>query len=188
MRTKERITLPDDLAATAYPPTSLSHKAVLMTNPGHIDPGYSGHLHFTLINMSKETVQLSQGTSLATLLFFPLSSPANIKSFSPPQIGRLLDDLSADFLEVEARSEKAAKTIVDRRLSFSVIVGTLAGVAIAILGNVAIGRWFEKVDTNSDEIVNLRSELRLKDQQILGLERDIEGLRNIVINANAAKQ
>jgi len=48
--TQEKFTLPKDIAGIGFPPsTRMSFKGILMTNPGHIDPGYNGHLRFTLI-------------------------------------------------------------------------------------------------------------------------------------------
>src|SRR5437016_2765094 len=37
--TRETITMPSKVAAFGFPPTRISNRAVLMTNPGHIDPG-----------------------------------------------------------------------------------------------------------------------------------------------------
>jgi deoxycytidine triphosphate deaminase len=47
-----------------------------MTNPGHVDPGYSGLMRFTVINMGRENFDLLRGFTIVTLLFFEMSSPA----------------------------------------------------------------------------------------------------------------
>ena len=65
----------------------------------------------------------------------------------------------SDFLDVQARSEKAAKDVADKRFSFYVGAGTLAGAVIAVLANAAIGQWFERVDVNESAIARIESEL-----------------------------
>ena len=66
--TLEAIRLPSHIAAFGFPPTTVSAKAILMTNPGHMDPGFSGHLAFTLINMGREDYPLVEGRKLVSLL------------------------------------------------------------------------------------------------------------------------
>ena len=51
IKTKEKITLPSDVGAICFSPSSMALKGVMITNMGHVDPGYSGYLHFTAINM-----------------------------------------------------------------------------------------------------------------------------------------
>jgi dCTP deaminase len=53
IRTKEKLHVGPRLAGIAFPPASLSLKGLLTTNPGHVDPGYHGPLHLTVINMSR---------------------------------------------------------------------------------------------------------------------------------------
>lgn len=72
--TKESIHLPADYAAYGFPPAHVSSKALLMTNPGHIDPGYSGTLQFTVINMGREDYVLRCRDLIVTLLIFKLDT------------------------------------------------------------------------------------------------------------------
>lgn len=72
VETEETIHLPRDLAAFGFPPTTISRRAVLMTNPGHVDPGYKGRLSFTLINMGREGFSLHPGMPIVTLLVLPV--------------------------------------------------------------------------------------------------------------------
>ena len=53
--TREILHLRSNLAAIGFPPSHVSFQGLLMTNPGHVDPGYVGRLRFTV--MSKLTVQ-----------------------------------------------------------------------------------------------------------------------------------
>ena len=42
--TAEEFNFPSDIAAFGFPPTRISSNGILMTNPGHIDPGFKGHV------------------------------------------------------------------------------------------------------------------------------------------------
>jgi deoxycytidine triphosphate deaminase len=75
--TKESIHLPSDYAGYGFPPSHVSSKALLMTNPGHIDPGYSGKLQFTVINMGREDYVLRSRDLIVTILIFKLPTKAN---------------------------------------------------------------------------------------------------------------
>jgi deoxycytidine triphosphate deaminase len=44
IRTAEIVRLIDNRSAIAFPPSHVSLKGLLMTNPGHVDPGYVGPL------------------------------------------------------------------------------------------------------------------------------------------------
>ncbi len=113
VRTKEKLALPADIAGFGFPPSRLSIGGLLVTNPGHVDPGYQGHLQLTVINMGRHPTDLKQGQAIMTLLFIRLSRPA-VHSFSQRRSGRtgsspidqvLLMRLSRDFLDVQQRAQ-----------------------------------------------------------------------------------
>lgn len=70
--TRETCNLPADLGAIGFPPSQVSSQGLLMTNPGHVDPGYEGPMRFTVINMARETYPLRHGDRIVTLLLFRL--------------------------------------------------------------------------------------------------------------------
>ena len=72
VETKESINLPADYAALGFPPSSVSSQGLLMTNPGHVDPGYKGTLTFTVINMGREVFKLRPAVPIVTLFRFEL--------------------------------------------------------------------------------------------------------------------
>jgi dCTP deaminase len=115
VQTKEELDLPSDLAAIGFPPSRVSSRGLLMTNPGHVDPGYKGRMKFTVINMGRESFPLKTDEIIVTLLFFRLDPPAK-KSFSernPNILGSVsneeLSKLGRDFLDVERRADNIAK-------------------------------------------------------------------------------
>src|SRR5438094_9876722 len=75
--TRESFSLPNDIAGIGFPPDSVSSQGILMTNPGHIDPGYKGTLRFTLINMGRKRFSLRAGDSIVTVLLFESDSAAH---------------------------------------------------------------------------------------------------------------
>ena len=72
--TLETLNLPSFVAGFGFPPSSVSFKGLLMTNPGHVDPGYAGVMRFTVINMGKDPYYLERGGRIVTLLLFCLGS------------------------------------------------------------------------------------------------------------------
>lgn len=133
VRTREILELPSNIAAIGFPPSRVSQQGILMTNPGHIDPGYKGPMHLTVINMGKKEYDLTQGDLIVTVLFFELSYPVKSDYFDrngniaygPMQ--RDINKLSVDFLDVERRAQEVAKkTILTAEFGLKVAVALLA--------------------------------------------------------------
>src|ERR1700686_2113802 len=61
IETLETLCIPKNMAAIAFPPASVSMAGLLTTNPGHVDPGYEGPLHLTVINMGRLPFTLKRG-------------------------------------------------------------------------------------------------------------------------------
>jgi deoxycytidine triphosphate deaminase len=139
--TLEECHLPSDLASIGFPPNSVSSKGILMTNPGHIDPGYDGPLTFTVINMGEENYMLVRGDKIVSLLFFSLNPPAskNLREREKDlpktsKVESLLAVLSADFLNISGRVREAAATEEQKTRRLSLFVPILISVA-AIIGS-----------------------------------------------------
>jgi len=104
--TKESIHLLGNYAGIGFPPAHVSSRALLMTNPGHIDPGYSGRLQFTVINMGREDYVLRSNDLIVTVLIFKLANEADTNysvrnpgpEYSITQTD--IDRLSPDFVDV----------------------------------------------------------------------------------------
>src|SRR5882762_7390489 len=75
--TKETLDFPGNIAGFGFPPSRVSFKGLLMTNPGHVDPGYNGVMRFTVINMAKEAYHLAQGDRIVRLLLFRMTNEAD---------------------------------------------------------------------------------------------------------------
>jgi deoxycytidine triphosphate deaminase len=109
IRTRESIHLSPQRAGIAFPPAHQSLKGLLMTNPGHIDPGYNGPLHCTVIDMAHSNFHLERGDPIMRILLFELpaggvpNAPYYIRAqLAPNGVGpspitdELLDRLSVD--------------------------------------------------------------------------------------------
>jgi deoxycytidine triphosphate deaminase len=174
--TSEECHLPANLAAIGFPPNSVSSRGILMTNPGHVDPGYDGKMTFTVINMGQEDYMLVAGEKIVTLLFFTLEPPASkdlrTRHDARPETSKvesLLSVLSADFLNISGRVRVAAATEEQKTRRMSLLVPILITV-VAIISSTVLLRGeisdlkaqtsafadYRKLET---EIASLRTEL-----------------------------
>ena len=171
--TKEELHLPDYLAAFGFCPSDISFKGLLMTNPGHVDPGYDGNMRFTVINMGSEPFELREGLQIATLLFFKIEaeSPSSWRKNNPSLCNRPitkadLSKLSVDFLDVEERAKNIAQSTVyrsDRLFFFSTLLLSLLAVLVAIFLPLLTDRGLkEKIATLEGSIAAKELEYRVK--------------------------
>jgi len=66
VRSEQKLKLPSKLGGFVFPKNGhFAMKGVLITNFGHIDPGFEGHLKFTVINMGRESLNLAVGLPIA---------------------------------------------------------------------------------------------------------------------------
>jgi deoxycytidine triphosphate deaminase len=144
--TGEEVRLPGHLAGIGFPPSHVSFKGILMTNPGHVDPGYSGHLHFTVINMGRQDYVLRRDDAIVTLLLIELSDAAHRNwlqrragTTSASSTQENLRRLAPDFVDVEQRAtaiaEKAVQSAELRVKLWQVwapVVGTLVAAAVGL--------------------------------------------------------
>ena len=182
VETLEDLHVPSNLAGIGFPPSSVSLEGLLMTNPGHIDPGYRGKLKFTVINMGRQPYALISGEPICTVLFFRVVPPAvpydriNRTGQTPPRppdndpdrnLRHTLRQLSPDFLGVSKR----VKQEVTSRLIWSQITVPVITAIVAIIVTLVTGYF-----TNTISSVN---DLKVK---IEGLEKssDVQQLKSMV--------
>ncbi len=147
--TREILHLPANIAGIGFPPSRVSFKGLLVTNPGHVDPGYEGVMRFTVINMAKEPYHLRTGDRIVRLLLFEMDKAAqsdwgvrNPDGSQPPT----QDDinlLSKDFVDVERRAETIARKH-GLRVS-TLIAGGFTAITL-ILGAVSSGHLFHNAE------------------------------------------
>lgn len=159
--TREWITMPPDLAAFGFPPTSISNRAVLMTNPGHVDPGYHGNLRFTLINMGREPYEIRSGDTVVTLLLVKLSGNATSdyakRNPAVPNTLSLEEDvnrLANDFLDVTKRAKRIANRAILRASFWSVVIAAI----VTVLAQLLQPGWKDEVNELKARVDVLSSE------------------------------
>jgi len=182
VETLEYLRVPRTMAGIGFPPSSVSLQGVLMTNPGHIDPGFSGRLKFTVINMGKEPYELKSGQPICTVLFFAITAPdaaydqLNTTGMPPSlPLERLLRRLSRDFLNFTKRiSDGVAKEVgkLDLRLKIAQVI---VPIVTAIL-TAAATLWF----THYTGLADLRVKVEGVEKSVLvkELESSVRELKD----------
>jgi dCTP deaminase len=188
--TRETVHLPSDVAGIGFPPSHVSRDGLLMTNPGHVDPGYDGKLHFTLINMAKERYVIAEGKEIMTLLLFRLDAAAHrdyrqrvqYKGAAPAGIATALTKLSPDFLNFDERAEAVANRVA-RRESLSIqgqqrLIGLISVVVSigVVSAAVSIAYKYAAVEANQrlyDERVKAAETQRLVEQRLQAIEEQL---------------
>jgi dCTP deaminase len=169
IRTRETIRLSAFRAGIGFPPAFQSLKGLLMTNPGHIDPGYNGPLHCNVINMAHQSFHLERGDPIMRILVFemasgdsptdPYYSRAHLTSdqIGPsPITAELLDRLSVDFVDVEKRSVEAAERQINKTQIRANWIPVLAAIAAGLLGFGAT--YFTSTLSVKDDVAKLREQ------------------------------
>lgn len=189
--TKETLAFPPNLGAFGFPPSSLSSKGLLMTNPGHVDPGFSGRLRFTVINMAKDELTLTGGARIVTLLLFQLDPASHAdwrkrtglsKAASPTE--RQVNRLSADFLDVSQRAKTAAAGA--ERTTRAMGLGVPVLVALVAI----IGTFLTTRAATNDKINALEKDTAVlkADQERQKLDQRLTAVEGKVQVKTAAKQ
>jgi deoxycytidine triphosphate deaminase len=191
--TLEDLCLPHDIAAIGFPPNRISVQGILMTNPGHIDPGYSGPMRFTIINMGKTHFVLRREDPIVTLLFMKLPQPVQ-KDWGQRRNGATgklptqtdLDRLSADFLDVGERAKTAAKLEVDnaglKLKAREVFVGLIGGIISAIA--LAFILWLSGVQDLKVKVAELEKSLSVTkvEQKITDIDKRLAAVEQSKIS------
>jgi dCTP deaminase len=153
--TQERLHFPATITGLGFPPSRVSFKGLLMTNPGHIDPGYEGVMRFTVINMARDPFPLERGEKIVTLLLFQLDEAvqASWRQRNPGQVGNdnpaspinqmNINRLSRDFVDVEKRSKRFAR---DQGIKWSLGISASVAILVAALQLFSSGGLFSRAD------------------------------------------
>jgi deoxycytidine triphosphate deaminase len=146
LTTIETLNMPPNVAGIGFPPSSVSINGLLMTNPGHVDPGYTGPMHFTVINMGRVPYTLRIGDRICTVLFFELgsdvqadyrkrhggSADTQVPSVPPAGLREVeVNRLAKDFVDVEKRARDIAKKAVRKAQWTATILAALVSVGVA---------------------------------------------------------
>ena len=68
VKSGEKYTLPDDIAAYARPRTTLSRLGLILT-PQHFNPSFSGYIYYGLLNVTPNILKIYPGTGIGQIVF-----------------------------------------------------------------------------------------------------------------------
>jgi deoxycytidine triphosphate deaminase len=179
LTTIETLNMPANIAGFGFPPSKVSIKGLLMTNPGHVDPGYNGPMHFTVINMGRTAYSLRIDDPICTILFFELDScveadwhqrrgaATNTSSSTPRSNG--LDDqdvnrLAKDFVDVEKRAKIIAKDAVRKAQWTAGVLAALVSISIALVSQFVPYYLTDREELKKDYAVTSKDIEYLKEQ------------------------
>jgi len=177
--TKETLHLPANVAGIGFPPSRVSFKGLLVTNPGHVDPGYVGVMRFTVINMAKEPYHLKAGDRIVRLLLFEMDKAVKADWLyrnpdgSKPPTQQDINILSKDFVDVERRAETIAKKH-GARIS-TLIAGAFTAVTL-ILGAISSGHLIHNAVI--EDLKNKQSILDYDLKNRVDVERKLQDFDN----------
>ena len=80
VKSGEKYTLPDDIAAYARPRTTLSRLGLILT-PQHFNPSFSGYIYYGLLNVTPNILKIYPGTSIGQIVFEKVCGALDKKIF-----------------------------------------------------------------------------------------------------------
>lgn len=186
--TTESLYMPNTIAGVGFPPSHVSIKGLLMTNPGHVDPGYEGPMHFTVINMAREPYTLRIGDTICTLLLFRLAEKveADWKARVPAENRNRAVDvnrLAKDFVNVTGRARSIAKEAVSKAAFYSGIIA----LAVTLLSQT-LPYWLGGVEETKRNNAVMAKQIEELERRISVLESHVPANAVGQQNKNATPQ
>lgn len=178
VRIEENMKLPDDIGGICYAPARYSLKGMLIVNIGHIDPGYEGKLHFTVINLGKENLTLRKGDIISTLLLFKLSHSTypfgseELVTIKNKKISKSVNEnlprLASTFMNFENTTSDMVKSSIRTSAIYTPIIAAIVTVLLTFVANSLFNTWLY-----NDKIEKRIQQLEIKSEQ-LSKQLDIE--------------
>jgi dCTP deaminase len=143
--TQQKLDFPPHIAGLMFPKNGdFALKAVLITNFGHVDPGFEGHLKFTLINFGPKDFRLEVGKKIACLLLFHLEKEAkpdwkHLQKHATDNYEAHARVLNRDFLDINQRiasivESEVARVVNRRDRVTSILIPIVAAIVAIVLG------------------------------------------------------
>jgi cell division protein FtsL len=169
--------LSNDISGIVFPKNTLSKNGIIMTNPGHVDPGYNGILTLYLVNMSKETYKLRAQDAVARLLLFKTSSiTSGYQGSSVTQVDEeQLSSMGKDFAGLNTRMTSALRKVL---AEWSVVLFVIIGIMISIIG-FAVPIAFTMTTSHFDNTQELKQSIKNQEEKIENLNKQITLLNSL---------
>ncbi|MBH2895164.1 hypothetical protein I5Q07_00795 [Serratia ureilytica] len=167
VKIKEFFNLSNDLSGVLFPPNKLSRNGIVMTNPGHIDPGFKGYITVCLVNMGRCSVELKANQIIATLLLFRTSEIT--KGYDLGEgVGVSSEQLQRMGKDFAGLDERIPKIVRDTLTNWAAIILTIAGIMLTILA-LAI----PYVTQDKKGYYEMQEKLREQEAEILKLKKAV---------------
>jgi deoxycytidine triphosphate deaminase len=190
VRTEEQFDLPTDIGGICFGPARLSLKGLQIVNIGHIDPGFKGKLHFTVINLGKERFNLRKNDEISTLLLFRLTQQT--ESFGPEEsvlvsgknVSKVVNDalprLADTFMDFESKAQSIAKKEVAMANILVPIIIAAITILVPMAVNSGINYWSD-TKALKDRVETLETQIKQYEQNNNADDRldRIENMLNI---------
>lgn len=167
----EVFSLSSDISGIVFPKNTLSKNGIIMTNPGHVDPGYNGILTLYLVNMSKETFNLREQDAVARLLLFKTSSITS--GYQGNSVTRVDEDqlnrMGKDFAGLNKRIKFALGAVLAK---WSVGLFVLVAIMLSIVG-MAVPIAFTMTSSYFDNTKDLKQSIKQQEEKIEKLNKEI---------------
>jgi deoxycytidine triphosphate deaminase len=185
--TAEELKLNPDISAFGFSPSRVAFKGILLTNPGHIDPGFQGRVRLAVINMGRENHCIRSGDVIFTVLFVKLRKPvvSDWYARNGAPLGPInqsdIDALSADFLDVDERARVIAEKAVSRAEIRVKYIAPLITALIAAAASFGFA-WLQPLNELKQKVAQLESKVDVE-----SLKYRIERLEERVPRASPAQ-
>lgn len=183
---KERITLPPNVAAFAMVRTRLCNEGILPLNIGIVDPLYSGPVSTTLLNFSKVDYPLREDEVFLRLTFHECVSDVKKKDSSLAEVERnylqervkKIAKFDETFMNLRASIQEEASPLFWKYLAligFSLaVLGLLLNLSVAWVGRQL---WNNRDDLRSGLVQELRTSISADAAAAVKVEHELERLR-----------
>ncbi len=144
--TEERIKVPCDALAFISIKAKLKFNGLINISGFHVDPGYDGHLLFSVLNAGPRPLHLQRGQPLFLIWYAALDGVTAMKKeeagfagIKPDMLTGIsgeiqsLQRLSEDYRELERRFDAKLNEIQSRTNSLSTLVNVFVGLAVAVI-------------------------------------------------------
>jgi deoxycytidine triphosphate deaminase len=152
VRTDETLNMPADIGAICFAPFRYSIKGLLIVNIGHIDPGYKGKLHYTVVNLGKKEFNLNKNDVISTLLVFKLSDKTKLFgaeqfiNINGKKISKTVNDSLPYLSKTFMNFEKKAKQIVKKEINYAQLTVPILTGLVSILLTIYLNIFVFNVD------------------------------------------
>jgi dCTP deaminase len=144
--TEERIKVPDDALAFISIKAKLKFNGLINISGFHVDPGYDGHLIFSVLNAGPRPLHLQRGQALFLIWYAALDGITTMKKeevgfsgIKPDMLTGIsgeiqsLQRLSEEYRELEKRFDSKLGEIQSKADSLSTLVNVFVALAVAVI-------------------------------------------------------